>query len=179
MKYLLTGKETERLKFRLLKDSDFDTWKDMFKKENVARFLGLDETKSPEELCTFWFEKASIRRQNNTGGMNVLIDKKTNQLVGQCGILIQEIEGEEYFEIGYSILPKFWNMGYASEASQKCRNFAFENDFSNHLISMVNTDNIGSQKVALKNGMKLEKEMIYKGSSVYIFGMSKEDWKRK
>ena len=179
MKYLLLGEETKRLKFRLLEESDFDTWVEMFKKENVASYLGLDETKSPEELCKIWFEKGRLRLQNNTGGMNVLIDKVSNQFIGQCGIVVQEIEGKTFFEIGYSILPKFWGMGYASEASQKCRDFAFENNFSDYLISMINIENIGSQKVALRNGMKLERETISKGDAVYIFGIHKSDWESK
>ena len=90
-----------------------------------------------------------------------------------------DYKGKTFFEIGYSILPKFWGMGYASEASQKCRDFAFENNFSDYLISMINIENIGSQKVALRNGMKLERETISKGDAVYIFGIHKSDWESK
>ena len=42
MKYSLEGKETERLKFRLLKFEDFDDWINLFKGKNVAKFLGMD-----------------------------------------------------------------------------------------------------------------------------------------
>jgi len=42
MKYSLVGKETERLKFRLLKAEDFDVWINLFKGKDVANFLGMD-----------------------------------------------------------------------------------------------------------------------------------------
>ena len=42
MKYLLTGQETERLKFRLLKKEDFDSWVALFKAKNIAKYLDLD-----------------------------------------------------------------------------------------------------------------------------------------
>ncbi|GEM_PF-330696 len=91
--------------------------------------------------------------------MNVLIDKATNQLIGQCGLLIQTIKDTERLEIGYAILPQFWGKGYASEVAAKCKNYAFENNLTDSLISQVHVDTIASEKVALKNGMTLEKTM--------------------
>jgi len=174
MKYLLIGQETERLKFRLLKSEDFDSWVGLFKANNIAEYLQLNPRLSESELCTLWFEKAFHRYENDLGGMNVLIDKKTNRLVGQCGLLIQNIENIERLEIGYSILPEFWNQGFASESAMKCKNYAFENSFADSLISMIHIDNLGSEKVALKNGMTFEKKI----NSFNIFRIDKKDWRR-
>ena len=172
MKYLLTGQETERLKFRLLKAEDFDTWVDLFKAYKIAEYLDLDPKLSESELCKFWFDKAFHRYENDLGGMNVLIDKTTNRLVGQCGLLLQTIENRERLEVGYSILPEFWKKGYAIEAATKCKNYTFENNFADSLISMVHIDNISSEKVALRNGMTLEKRI----KSFNIFRIDKENW---
>ena len=177
MKYSLEGQETERLKFRLLEPEDFDSWIPLFYEPNVAKFLGLDPKLSEKELCKLWFDKVFDRYQNNLGGMNVLIDKKTEQLVGQCGLLVQTVESQERLEIGYSILPKFWNQGYATESARKCKDFAFENRFTDTLISIVHADNISSEKVALNNGMCLEKKLeSYKGNSVNIFRVGMSNW---
>ena len=175
MKYLLTGQETERLKFRKLQPDDFETWLPMFKANNIAKFLDLDPKASESELCTSWFDKAFHRYENDLGGMNVLIDKNTNRLVGQCGILVQTIEEVERLEIGYSLLPEFWGRGYASEAALKCKNYAFENNFSNILMSMVHVENISSEKVALRNGMDFEKKI----KDFNVFSIDKEKWKSR
>ena len=159
MKYSLEGKETERLKFRLLKLEDFNDWINLFKGKNVAKFLGMDPNLSEKEMCEIWFEKTFNRYENDLGVMNVLIDKETNLLIGQCGLLVQSIQNIERLEIGYSILPKYWHKGYASESAIKCKNYAFENNLSDSLISMVHVENIGSEKVALKNGMILEQRI--------------------
>jgi RimJ/RimL family protein N-acetyltransferase len=173
MKYLLTGEETERLEFRLLKKSDFETWLPLFDNKDVARFLALDETKSKRELCEFWFEKVFNRYDNDLGGMNVLIEKSTGNFIGQCGLLVQEIDGEKGLEVGYSILPNYWGKGYASEAAIKCKEFAFYHNFSDRIISVIHPDNIGSQKVAIRNGMSLMKETEFHGMPAQIFEVGK------
>lgn len=141
MKYLLIGEETQRLKFRLVQPEDFNSWINLFHSKDIARHLDLDSKLSEHELCEIWFEKVFYRYDNNLGGMNALIDKKTNQLIGQCGLLTQTIDNVERLEIGYSILPEFWHQGFGIEAAIKCRNYAFENNYADSLISMIHIDN--------------------------------------
>lgn len=174
MKYLLTGQETERLKFRLLRSDDFDSWINLFKADNIAEYLELDPKLSESELCKLWFDKVFHRYENDLGGMNVLINKTTNQMVGQCGLIIQTIENVERLEIGYSILPEFWKQGYAIEAATKCKNYAFENNIADSLISMIHINNLDSEKVALRNGMTFEKKV----NSFNMFQIEKENWNR-
>ncbi|UTW66508.1 GNAT family N-acetyltransferase [bacterium SCSIO 12643] len=177
MKYLLTNEETARLKFRLLEESDFDNWEPLFREKNVATFLGLDPQLSSVELCQKWFNKVFHRYENDLGGMNVLIDKNTNAFIGQCGLLVQTVNGEERLEVGYSMLPQYWGMGYASEAAIKCKEYAFEHDFTDSLISVVHVDNIGSEKVALKNGMQLAMHLDdYDGMPVNIFEIDRAQY---
>lgn len=180
MNYLLTNQETERLKFRLLYESDFDEWMELFDAKDAAVFLGLGKGLTKRQLCEKWFEKCFARYEEDRGGMNVLVDKTSGKLIGQCGLLIQTVEGEKRLEIGYSILPKYWGKGYATEAARKHRDFAFENNFWNDLISMVHIDNIASEKVALKNGMTLEKTITEDdGELINIFRITREEWEKK
>ena len=177
MNYLLTNQETERLTFRVLEQSDFEEWMELFEDENVGMFLGLGKGKTRRELNEIWFEKCFARYDEDRGGMNVLVDKKSGKLIGQCGLLIQVVEGETRLEIGYSILPKYWGMGYATEAAKKHRDFAFEKNYWPELISTVHVDNIGSEKVAQKNGMTLEKIVLEDDGEYYkIFLITRKQW---
>jgi len=177
MNHILTNVETDRLKFRLLKPDDFDAWLPLFYEDNVADFLGMDKSLSAKQMCEKWFEKSFGRYENNLGGMNALEDKATGKLIGQSGVLIQTVEDEQRIEVGYSILPEFWNNGYASEASSRCLEYAFENKLASTVISIVHVDNIGSEKVARNNGMSVEKSINYHGSPVRIFSISESHWK--
>ena len=166
--YLLSGQESERLSFRKLEASDFETWLPFHQNRLSSNFwegLPID----PKLACKHWFDKAFRRYDNKLGGMNVLIQKHTNEFIGQCGLLVQTVDGIKELEIGYSILPQFWKQGYATEAAKKCSIFAKENDFVQSLISIIHIDNLPSQKVALKNGMHLDKTTVYDNNPVHIF----------
>ena len=176
MKYLLNGQASARLTFRLLVKEDFTTWLPFFEDKTVAGFLGMADIGTPKEQCEKWFEITENRYKNDLGGLNVLIEKVSNEFVGQCGLLIQEVDRIREMEIGYSILPEHRKKGYATEAAQKCRDFAFENDFTDSIISIVHVDNIRSEKVARKNGMILSKKTVFKGMPVNVFRILKKDW---
>ena len=169
-KYSLEGQESERLIFRKLVETDFENWLEFCKDDESVKYISLlSNLKEPIERCNAWFERVFNRYQNGLGGMNVLIDKNTNEFIGQCGLLIHTVDGMEELEIGYSIMPNHRQKGYASEAAKKCKDFAFENDYANSLVSIIDVRNHLSAKVAINNGMKLDKQTLYNNTDVYIF----------
>lgn len=175
MNYLLEGIETAHLHFRKIKLSDFDEWLE-FHKDPQTRVHWKGHYDNPVEECRKWYKKQLFRYENRLGGMNALIEKGTGKLVGHCGLLVQPVDGLRELEIGYSLLPAFWNKGLATEAAVKCKTFAFENQLAGSLISIISPTNIPSQRVAIKNGMSLEKTTVYKENPVHIFRVHLSDW---
>ncbi len=178
MSYLLEGQESERLRFRKLERNDHDAWLPLFQQGGIARFVGLEHLSSAKEQCDTWFERAFKRYDDQLGGLNVLEDKQTGKLVGQSGLLIQHVDGIDRLEVGYSVLPEYWRKGYASEAARKCRDYAFENNFTDSLISIIHVENFNSMKVAENNGMKFLHLTIYKEFPVKIYGITRAEWEQ-
>ncbi|MCK0160202.1 GNAT family N-acetyltransferase [Allomuricauda sp. F6463D] len=167
-KYLLQHQTSERLIFRKLEASDFEDWLPFYHDpKSIQYWKGLPT--DPVKACRIQFDRVFERYENNLGGMNALISKQSGELIGICGLLVQTVDDIQELEIGYSVLPKFWLQGFAFEAAQKCKKFAFDNNFSSSLISIIHVDNIPSQKVAVKNEMFLDKTTIYKDNPVHIF----------
>ena len=87
------------------------------------------------------------------------IELKTgNVFIGDCGISMQNIDGEILPEIGYHINKKYWREGYAKEAANAVKKWGFANTNYNTLYSYMTKDNIASYKTAEAIGMKKIKE---------------------
>ena len=175
MKYLLENEETARLYFRKTNSSYFDQWLNFFEDpSSIEHWVGQYEKPSLE--CEKWFDRQAARYENDEGGMNALIEKQSGKLVGNCGLLVQTIDQKSELEVAYSLLPFYRNKGFATEAAKKCIDFAFKNNFAESLISIVSLTNAPSANVALKNGMRIEKQTFYKENKVNIFRITKSDW---
>lgn len=172
----ITNAETERLIIRRLYESDSDIWKKFFVDNPGLDFLGLDRNMSIEDQSKAWIEKQLSRYANNLFGHQALIEKESGQLIGQCGLLTQQIEGKSEIEIGYHILPNYWGIGYATEAAIMFRNFAFENELTDTLISVIDIRNTMSMNVAEKLGMKRDKQLKMDGLDVWIYRINRKNW---
>jgi len=152
--------------------NDFNEWIAFFKDPETSRHWE-SEKEDPGTECRKWYERQLQRYADEEGGMNALVEKISGKLVGHCGLLKQEVDGIDEVEIAWSLLPAFWNKGYATEAAMKCKDYAFQNNFCDSLISIISLTNIPSEKVALKNGMFVDRKTIYNGNEVNIFRVNK------
>jgi [ribosomal protein S5]-alanine N-acetyltransferase len=179
-KLILEGQETSRLRFRNVQQDDFNTWLQFCEDAaSLKYFWFADGIEDPKEKCRIWFERVFARYQNELGCLNVLIDKASGELVGQCGLLIQTVDDVKELEIGYSIMPQHRQKGYAFEAAKYCRDYAFSNNLTDSLISIIHPENANSANVAGKNGMKIDKQSMFNSSYlVNIFRIRKEEWKQ-
>jgi [ribosomal protein S5]-alanine N-acetyltransferase len=169
--YILNNLKTERLKFRKLTAEDIESWMDFFNSTEALQFLPFKL--HSKKACAEWLERQALRYKQSRSGLCALIEKNSGKMIGQCGLLIQEIDGKTEIEIGYHLIPTFWKKGFATEAAIAVRNYAFNNDLADSLISIIHRDNVNSQKVAERNGMKKEKELIWKGLPVFIYRIKK------
>lgn len=174
MKYLLDGEETDRILFRKINLSDFNDWLD-FHKDPTSTLHWISDFESPEVECENWYKNQFSRYENDRGGMNAIVEKETGKLIGHCGLLVQTVDQVTELEIAYSLISRFRNKGLATEAARKCLDFAFENDWSQSLISIISRTNGPSENVARKNGMYLDKKTMYKGNEVNIFRIDKSE----
>jgi RimJ/RimL family protein N-acetyltransferase len=66
--------------------------------------------------------------------------------------------------LGYSILPEFWNMGFATEACKRIVNFGFEYLELSTMQASTTENNIASMKVLEKIGFSLREGEIKENS---------------
>lgn len=96
--------------------SDYLQWQAYFLDNPYLHFVGVTESKSLEEHSKFWIERQMKRYEETGVGILGAFRKSDNQLIGNVGIIWREdILGENIYEIGYSVIPKEWKKGYATE----------------------------------------------------------------
>ena len=113
-------------------------------------------------------------------GLWAVVLKETGEFIGDCGLTLQNIDGEMLPEIGYHIHKKYWRRGFAKEAARAVRDWAFENTEYPVLYSYMKYTNEGSWRTALANGMKKVKEYPDPKNTIsYAFAITREEWKKQ
>jgi RimJ/RimL family protein N-acetyltransferase len=165
---------TSRLRFRPLNWGDLPAWEQFFLQnphpEYLARTMAGPEDAKP--LAVDWIQVQLARYAESGLGHLAAERADTGEFIGQAGILRKELDGQVVHEIAYSVMPAHWRQGYASEMAQRMKAFAQEYRVDTDVISIIHPDNIGSQRVAIGNGMSLRRHTVYQGMPACIFGVS-------
>ena len=111
-----------------------------------------------ENGVTRWLNWCIKSYADNGFGLWALELKETGEFIGDCGISLQNIDGEILHEIGYHINKRFWRRGYAKEACAAVKEWFFENTDCDRVYSYMNKENVASYSTARANGMRLIKE---------------------
>ena len=122
---------------------------------------------------TEWIERNRRRYVDDCVGLWAMALKSTGEMVGDCGIIRQQVEGEWLYEIGYHLRRDLWGQGLATEAAIACREWGFAHLPAERLISLIRPENVPSQRVAERNGMKIWKEIDWRGFRHRVYSVSK------
>lgn len=165
------NQETERLQFRKLTMEDVETWTEFFHNNDRLEFLGIpDITRDKTEIATDWIMMQLEKYEKYGLGHLALIEKTSKEFVGMAGIHPRVVLEKNIYEIAYSLKPKFWGKGFATEAAQQLKKIGLENNLADSFISIIHKENFDSIKVAKKNGMEISHEINYLGMDVFVFG---------
>jgi RimJ/RimL family protein N-acetyltransferase len=93
-----------------------------------------------------------------------------------CGLLQQTVNDKIEYEIGYHLIPRFWNQGFASESARHIRDWTFNYTDITSIISIILNENEPSEKVAVKNGMTLSGTTVFHDITVNIWRIDRKDW---
>jgi len=151
--------ETSRLILREFRSHDADALALVLSDSETMRFytapydrIGVEE----------WISR-NVRRYAKDGhGLWAMTLKSSGELIGDCGLTVQEVEGVEETEVGY-VRRDLWGQEFATEAAMACRDYGFARLPVERIISLIRPENLASRRVAEKNGMTVWKEVIRAG----------------
>ena len=147
--------ETERLFLREMTMDDFDALYAVLSDSSIMQHYPYS---FDEERVRSWIERNMKRYTDDGFGLWAVCLKDTGEMIGDCGLTLQNIEGQMLPEIGYHIRRDQQRKGYAKEAAAAVRDWAFQNTEYPALYSYCKYTNVGSFKTAESIGMHFEKE---------------------
>jgi RimJ/RimL family protein N-acetyltransferase len=158
--------ETERLRLREFVPEDVDALSAVLSDPETMRYYpaSLDRTGVAE-----WIERNRRRYADAGHGLWAMVLKSSGEVVGDCGLTQQTVDGVGEIEIGYHVRRDLWGQGYAPEAARACRDYGFARLGAERLISLVPLGNLPSRRVAEKVGMSLWKEVMWREMAHWVF----------
>jgi RimJ/RimL family protein N-acetyltransferase len=149
--------------------------------EALARILSDPETMRhypaplDRKAVEQWIARNRSRYATDGHGLWGMVLKSHGQLIGDCGLIRQEVEGETLVEIGYHVRRDLWGRGLAPEAAAACRDYGFGRLKVGRLISLIRPENLPSRRVAEKIGLTLWKTGIWRGLPHCVYAISRTD----
>ena len=141
---------TERLILRKLVPEDYNEACRLLQDEQTM--YAYEGAFSNDEVHQ-WLDKQFERYIIDGFGLWGIVKKDSGELIGQCGVTLQQWDERTVPEVGYLLRRDFWHMGFATEAARACTEYAFEVLGFTEIFSIIRDTNQASQHVAQRNGM--------------------------
>jgi len=150
--------QTERLLIRSLAAEDAPALAAIWSDPDVTRFMG--GPRDYEQTCRDLLSEAAESSTDPADTLYPVIERSSGRIVGDCGFLEKDVEGETETELIYVFAKAAWGRGYASEAARALCTFAADRLQLPRLIALIDPENRASARVAEKAGMRFWKQTI-------------------
>lgn len=149
--------ESERLIYRPFEVSDAEALFEMDKNSEVHKYLWQKPCIDIQEVYDY-IEMVKKQYQERGIGRFSTVLKATGELIGWTGIKFvnDHIENgnTNFYDYGYRLNEKFWNKGYATEASVMWLKYGFEEMKIDKMNAYTHAENGASNHILQKVGMK-------------------------
>ncbi len=119
-------------------------------------------------------ERQRRRYVDDGHGLWAVVLKASGEVIGDCGLVKQEVEGGSEIEVGYHFRRDQWGQGYATEAARAAVEYGFRELRAARIIALVRPENVPSRRVAERLGMKVDRRVTWAGLPHDVFAVSRE-----
>lgn len=166
--------ETNRL---ILRDYTMDDYEALYEIMSDPETMQHYPKPFDEEKVRSWIQWNLDNYQKYGFGLWAVTLKETDDFIGDCGITLQNIDGEMLPEIGYHIHKAHWRKGYGSEAAKAVRDWVFQHTKYDVVYSYMKYTNEASYRTAVANGMRKVKEYPDEKNGIsYAYAVTRSEW---
>lgn len=162
--------ETQRLILRDFQPADVSELAPILNNPQVMEFSPtgiLSASQTKEKIDSF------INSYQAMGyGKWAVVYQETSELIGYCGISIEQIDDVDEREIGYRLAPQFWGIGLATEAASAAIQYGREQLRLPYIMGVAERKNKASIRILEKLGMKYQKETMFDGIMMDVYRLN-------
>jgi RimJ/RimL family protein N-acetyltransferase len=166
--------ETKRLLLRTYKTQDLETVYLLCSDPEVTQFFSTEYKVNREDILAS-LPRRLKRWQTQGFGQFGVFEKKSNKLIGYCGM--QYLEEKSEVEIYYGLFKEYWLKGLATEAAMAVLRFGFEELNLPQIVAVTHPENLSSHKVLQKIGMKRGDNAEFYNTEAAYFSVVRADYK--
>ncbi|KPK22723.1 MAG: hypothetical protein AMJ70_05255 [Dehalococcoidia bacterium SG8_51_3] len=165
--------ETDRLIIKSNQEVDLEPLAALWADPDVTRYMG--GPRNYEEILKDLRDDAQLDPQP-AFDLWPVIEKQTGQIIGTGGILDKDIDGSTQYEIIYVLAKSAWGKGLATELASSLKDYAFTELGLKRVTALIDQDNLESERVAIKIGLRYEKDTVRpNGKFMRLFALNIED----
>ncbi|MEZ4797960.1 MAG: GNAT family N-acetyltransferase [Flavobacteriaceae bacterium] len=175
--------ETDRLILRELLPTDIDSMFELDSDPIVHKYLGNRPVKTKHE--TEKIIQSIIDQYKDRGiGRWAAIEKSTGDFIGWSGLKLNigekdSLNGKQnFYDIGYRFIPRYWGKGYATESAIAALDFGFKVKQYQTIAGIALVENIGSNKVLQKIGLRYIEDFDCEGTRASWYELALDDYKK-
>ena len=101
-------------------------------------------------------------------------DRESGAVMGDCGLILLAHRGPE-IELGYRLAKPYWGRGYATEAASAWVAHGFGELGLDRIVAVTHPENVASQHVLEKVGMRFQGMSLYEGARVRMYAVERAD----
>lgn len=163
---------TERLVLRRLETADLDDLASILADPVMMQYYPAPFSRRKTRE---WIETNRARYRHDGFGLWAMESKETGELLGDCGLVYQMVDGVREVEVGWHVARSHWRRGLATEAAAVCRDFAFGELGLDRIISLIRPENVPSRRVAEKLGMDVDGGTLRAGMAHLVYALRKDE----
>ena len=168
--------ETERLILREMTEADYDALYAVLGDPVIMEHYPYT---FDEKRVRGWIARNMERYRIFGFGLWAVCLKETGEMIGDCGLTMQNIGGVIKPEIGYHIRRDHQRKGYAREAAVAVRDWTFRSTPFDMIYSYMKATNLPSAAAARSWGCRqVDAYTDGEGEKTLVFAISRETWEK-
>lgn len=150
----MTVLETERLSLRKLTVDDAEFILTLLNEPSFLRYIGDKKVRNLDDARQYILNGPVASYERHGFGLNCVELRESHTPIGMCGLLKRDELPDP--DIGFALLPDFWNKGFAFEAAEAVLKDARERLKIQRILAITSLDNDASINLLKRLGFKFE-----------------------